>query len=454
MNNDISTISHKQGVDTPQPIPSVVIVGAGFGGLRVTSRLRNAPVRVTLIDRRNYHLFQPFLYQVATAALGPTDIAQPIRAILRGQKNLDFRVAEVAGVDLEARKLHLDAGDLAYDFLVIAVGGQMNYFGNRSLSRHAFGLKDLDDAVRIRNHVLNMFELAVHEKDPEIRRALLTFVIVGGGPTGVECAGAFSELIRLVLVKDYLGVSMKDVRVVLLEADNKLLSMMPEGLREAAAETLWSKYVEVRFGAHVSDYDGQSVTLKSGEKIPAHTMVWAAGVRAEELAAKLGSPVDRLGRVKVGRTLQLPNHPEVFVIGDAASPEDGNGQGLPMVAPVAIQEGELAARNILRTVGKQPLEEFKYKDPGALATIGRNAAVARLGRLHLRGFFAWIMWLGVHIVFLIGFRNRLLVLINWAWDYFFTDRPIRLIMHDGNCPWTRVFREELRPGAPPAGQER
>jgi NADH dehydrogenase len=246
---------------------------------------------------------------------------------------------------------------------------------------------------------------------------------------------------------------MKDVRIVLLEADDKLLAMMPESLREAAAKTLWSKHVEVRFGAHVADFDGQCVTLKSGEIIPAHTMVWAAGVRAEELTAKLGLPADQLGRVKVGRTLQLPGYPEVFVIGDSASPEDGDGQGLPMVAPVAIQEGELAARNISRAVRKQPLEEFKYKDPGTLATIGRNAAVAHLGRLHFRGSFAWVMWLAVHIVFLIGFRNRLLVLINWAWDYFFADRPIRLIMHDGNCPRARVFREQLRRSAPPVDKE-
>ena len=321
MGRYLVAISDKRG----RLLPKVVIVGAGFGGLRVTSRLRNAPVRVTLIDRRNYHLFQPLLYQVATAALGPTDIAQPIRAILRGQKNLEFRVAQVAGINLETKTLRLDAGEVAYDFLVIAVGGQTNYFGNRSLAQHAFGLKDLDDAVRIRNHVLNMFELAVYEKNPQVRRALLTFVIVGGGPTGVECAGAFSELIRLVLIKDYLGVSMKDMRIVLLEADDKLLSMMPESLREAAAKTLWSKYVEVRFGAQVADFDGRGVTLKSGEKIPAHTMVWAAGVRAEELTAKIGLPTDRLGRIKVGRTLQLPDHPEVFVIGDAASPRIRTG---------------------------------------------------------------------------------------------------------------------------------
>ena len=422
-------------------LPHIVVVGAGFGGLRVATRLGNAPVRVTLVDRRNYHLFQPLLYQVATAALGPTDIAQPVRAILRGQKNLEFRVADVTGVDLAARKLQIGAVEIPYDFLVLAVGGRTNYFGNPSLAQHAFGLKDLDDAVRIRNHVLYMFERAVYEKDAEVRRALLTFVIVGGGPTGVECAGAFSELIRLVLIKDYLGISIKDVRIILLEASDKLLSMLPERLREAAAKTLWSKYVEVRFGAHVADFNGQCVTLKSGEKIPSHTMVWAAGVRAEGLMEKLGVPADRLGRIKVGRTLQVADHPEVFVIGDAANPEGGDGQGFPMVAPVAIQEGELVARNITRAVKKQPLEEFKYKDPGTLATIGRNAAVARVGRFQFRGFFAWAMWLAVHIVFLIGFRSRILVLINWAWDYFFYDRPIRLIMHDGNCPWERCLRE-------------
>ena len=417
--------------------PKVVVVGAGFGGLRAVNRLRNAPVQVTLVDRHNYHLFQPFLYQVATSGLGPSDIAQPVRAILQGQRNLDFRVTSVGGIDLAARKLQTESGEIPYDFLVLAVGGQTNYFGNPSLAQHAFGLKDLDDAIRIRNHLLYMFELAIHEKNPEVRRALLTFVIVGGGPTGVECAGAFSELIRLVLIKDYPGINIKDVRVILLEATDKVLAMLPANLQEAAAKTLWKKYVEVRFGASVMEFDGECVVLKGGERIPSHTMVWAAGVRAVDLTAKLGLPVDRLGRIKVGPTLQLADHPEVFVIGDAAYID---GQPLPMVAPVAIQQAELAARNIVHVAEKQPLEEFRYKDKGTLATIGRNAAVASVGKIHLHGWFAWAMWLAVHIVFLIGFRNRLLVLINWAWDYFFYDRPIRLIMHDGNCPWGQCLR--------------
>lgn len=418
--------------------PKVVVVGAGFGGLCVVNRLRHAPVHVTLVDRRNYHLFQPFLYQVATAGLGPSDIAQPVRAILRRQRNFDFRVTDVGGIDLAARKVQTESGEVSYDFLVLAVGGQTNYFGLPALAQHAFGLKDLDDAIRIRNHLLYMFEQAIHETNPELRRALLTFVIVGGGPTGVECAGAFSELIRLVLIKDYPGINIKDVRVILLEASDKLLSMFPEKLRDAAAQTLWKKYIEVRFGASVMEFDGGCVVLKGGERIPSHTMVWAAGVRAADVTSKLGLPVDRLGRIKVGQTLQLADHPEVFVIGDAACIE---GRALPMVAPVAIQQGEIAARNIVHALKKRPPEEFRYRDKGSLATIGRNAAVAHLGKIQLHGWFAWAMWLAVHIVFLIGFRNRLLVLINWTWDYFFYDRPIRLIMHDGNCPWNKCLRQ-------------
>jgi len=413
---------------------NVVVVGAGFGGLRVASSLRKAAVHITLVDRRNYHLFQPLLYQVATAGLGPTDIAQPVRAILREQRNLDFRLAEMTGVDFAAKMLKTSTGNIPYDVLVLAVGGETNYFGMTTLGEHAFGLKDLDDAVRIRNHLLYMFERAVHEPDAEIGKALLTFIVVGGGPTGVECAGAFSELIRLVLVKDYLGLNIKDVRIILLEATDKVLPMFPEKLRDVAVKTLWQKFVEVRFGASVSGFDGKVVTLNNGETIAAHTMVWAAGVRAKSCVDQLGQPQDRLGRIKVLPTLQVPNHPEVYVIGDIACPETGDGMPLPMVAQVAIQQGALTAANIVRTLKGESPKEFSYKDPGSLATIGRNAAVARIGRLQFRGFFAWLMWLAVHIVFLIGFRNRLFVLINWAWDYFFYDRPIRLIMHDGNCP--------------------
>jgi len=407
-------------------LPTVAIVGAGFGGLRAARALRDAPVRVVLTDRRNYHLFQPLLYQVATAGLSPDEIAHPVRAILRSQHNLEFRLAEVVKVDLASKRLHLSTGGLDYDYLILAVGGVTNFFGLDSVAKNAFGLKDIDDAVGIRNHLLKMFELAAQEPDADQRRALLTFVVVGGGPTGVESAGALSELIRLVLTKDYNGLNFKEARVILLEATDKLLSALPEQLREAAAEALWNKKVEVRFGAAVADFDGQRVSLKGGEIIPAHTLIWAAGVKAASLVDTLGVKQGRLGRVVVTPALQLPDHPEAFVIGDAAYLES-DGQPLPMLAPVAVQQADVAATNIKRMLAGQPPVEFVYKNPGSLATIGRNQAVAQLGKLQFRGFIAWVLWLVVHIIQLIGFRNRLVVLINWAWDYLFYDRAVRLI---------------------------
>ena len=410
-------------------IPTVVIVGAGFGGLRVARALRRAPVQVVLVDRNNYHLFQPLLYQVATAGLEPEEIAKPARAILRGQKNFDFRMIEVTRVDFAAKRLDTTAGPIAYDFLVLAPGGETNFFGLASLQRHGLGLKDIPDAITIRNHVLTCFELAMLEPDAEKRRALLTFIVVGGGPTGVEMAGALSELIRLVLVKDYPRLNIKDVRILLLEATDKLLPALPERLREAAGKTLWRKYVEVRFGATVADFDGRQARLKSGEIIPAQTVIWAAGVRAAPLAATLGLAPARQGRIAVEATLQLAGHPEVFIIGDAAYLEQ-DGEPLPMVAPVAIQMGESVARNIARQLRGQPLEPFRYHDQGTLATIGRNAAVAHVFGLQLSGFPAWVMWLVVHIIQLIGFRNKLFVLLNWAWDYFFYERAARLITRD------------------------
>jgi len=406
--------------------PNVAIVGAGFGGLRAARALRRAQANVVLVDRNNYHLFQPLLYQVATAGLSPDEIAYPVRAIFQNQRNLEFRLAEVTAVDFTAKRLSLSTGELNYDYLILAIGGETNFFGLDSVARHAFGLKDIDDAIAIRNQLLRMFELAAQEPDPDLRRALLTFVVVGGGPTGVESAGAISELIRLVLTKDYQGVNFKEARVVLLEATDKLLAAFPESLREATAETLWQKKVEVRFGAAVESFDGTRVALKGGEIIPARTLVWAAGAKAAPLANTIGVRQGRLGRIVVTPTLQLPDHPEAFVVGDAAYFESG-GQPLPMVAPVAIQQAEVAAENIQRLIAGRPPAEFVYKDPGSLATIGRNAAVAHIYGLRLRGFFAWIMWLVVHLIQLIGFRNRLVVLINWAWDYLFYDRAVRLI---------------------------
>ncbi len=411
------------------PHPTVVVVGAGFGGLNAARALRGVPVQVVLVDRNNYHLFQPLLYQVATAGLEPEEIARPARAILRGQKNLDFRMVDVTRVDFAARRLDTSAGPIPYDFLVLSPGGETNFFGLEAMRRHGLQLKDIPDAIAIRNHVLTCFEQAMLEPDAERRRARLTFIIVGGGPTGVEMAGALSELIRLVLVKDYPRLNIKDVRILLLEATDRLLAAMPERLREAAGKTLWRKYVEVRFGATVADFDGQRIRLKSGEVIPAHTVIWAAGVRASPLNATLGLPAGRQGRIAVEPTLQVPEHPEVFIIGDAAYREE-NGEPLPMVAPVAIQMGRAVARSIRRQLRGQPLEPFRYRDQGTLATIGRNAAVANVYGVQASGFLAWVMWLGIHIIQLIGFRNKLFVLINWAWDYFFYERAARLITRD------------------------
>jgi NADH dehydrogenase len=407
----------------------VVVVGAGFGGLRAARALRRAPVQVVLIDRNNYHLFQPLLYQVATAGLEPEEIAKPARAIFRGQKNFDFRMVEVSRVDFAGKRLETSGGPMSYDVLVLAPGGETNFFGLESMQRHGLGLKDIPDAIEIRNHVLTCFEQAMLEPDAERRRELLTFIVVGGGPTGVEMAGALSELIRLVLVKDYPRLNIKDVRILLLEATDRLLPALPERLREAAGKTLWRKYVEVRFGATVADYDGRQARLKSGEVIPAQTVIWAAGVRASSLNGTLGLPAARQGRIPVEPTLQVTGHPEVFVIGDAAYREQ-DGEPLPMVAPVAIQMGQLVARNIKRQLRGQPLEAFRYRDQGTLATIGRNAAVASVYGLKLSGFPAWVMWLVIHIIQLIGFRNKLFVLLSWAWDYFFYERAARLITRD------------------------
>ena len=409
--------------------PTVVIVGAGFGGLNAARALRRAPVQVVLVDRNNYHLFQPLLYQVASAGLEPEEIAKPARAILRGQKNFDFRMVDVTRVDFAAKRVDTSAGPISYDFLVLAPGGETNFFGLESMQRHGLGLKDIPDAIEIRNHVLTCFEQAMLEPEAEKRRALLTFIVVGGGPTGVEMAGALSELIRLVLVKDYPRLNIKDVRILLLEATDKLLAAMPERLREAAVKTLWRKWIDVRFGAQVADYDGKQIRLKSGEIIPAQTVIWAAGVRASPLNTTLGVAPGRQGRIPIEPTLQVPGHPEVFIIGDAAYREQ-DGEPLPMVAPVAIQMGRFVARNIKRQLRGQPLESFRYRDQGTLATIGRNAAVANVYGIKATGFVAWVMWLGIHIIQLIGFRNKLFVLINWAWDYFFYERAARLITRD------------------------
>ena len=406
--------------------PRVVVVGGGFGGIRAALAVSKFGVKVTLIDRFNYHLFQPLLYQVATAGLSVDDIAYPIRAIVKERKNIDFRLAKVTGVDFEKKSVIMDTGSVDYDYLVIAAGGMTNYFGIKSVEANSFGMKTLDESVIIRNHILSMFELAAHEKDADKRRAFLTFVVVGGGPTGVESAGALSELIYHVLTKEYHHINFKEARIVLVEASDKLLAAMPESLREATVETLISKRVEVRMCVQVTDYDGQRLTLKGGEVIPTNTVVWGAGVRAIDLMDNLGIEQGSMRRAVVNEYLQVPNHPEAFVIGDAAHFMQDE-RPLPMIAPVAMQQADVAAKNINNLLKNKELKAFKYRDVGSMATIGRNAAVVQMGNFKTHGFFAWVIWCFVHVLRLINFRNRAVVFSKWVWDYLVYERVVRII---------------------------
>jgi NADH dehydrogenase len=407
--------------------PRVVIAGAGFGGLTCARALKKAPVDVLLVDRNNYHLFTPLLYQVASAVLDPGEIARPVRQLIRPLRNADFLLANITGADFEQRQLLTERGPLAYDYLVLASGSQSDYFGSASLLQHAFGLKELDEGLAVRNRILMRFEEARWTADREHRRTLLTFAVVGGGPTGVEMAGALSELIHLVLAKDYRDLDLGLVRVVLLEAAGSLLGTFAEPLRDAARKSLEKKGVEVLLKAKVADVTATSIRLADGHEIPASTVIWTAGVRASELGSDLGLPLARQRRVEVLPTLQVNGHPDVFVIGDLAGATDG-GIPLPMLIPVAMQEGRHVAatiRDLLRGYGAT---NFDYKDPGIMATIGRNSAVAQLGPVRLTGFLGWLMWLTVHLVNVVSFRSRVVVLVNWAWDYLFFDRPIRLIV--------------------------
>ena len=407
----------------------IVIIGAGFGGLRVAQKLAGRPVDVTVIDKRNYHLFQPLLYQVATAGISPHEIAYPVRAIFQRQKNFEFLMRRVNGVDFESQTVLTDQGDVTYDYLVIAAGASVNFFGNASLEENALPLKDVSDAVDVRNHVLRVFELAAQEQDEDKRQALLTFVAVGGGPTGVETAGALSELIRLVLRRDYPRLDLSNVRVLLLEAADAVLAGLPPVLQQSTIQELSNKHVEVHLKARVKNYDGQVITLADDTQIPTRTVLWSAGVQAASLMGKLGLEQVHSGRVRVLPTLQLPEHPNVYVIGDAAYLEE-HDKALPMVATVATQQGVRAAENILADMREKPLKAFAYRDLGTMTTIGRNAAVAHSFGMNFRGILAWMVWLVVHLIGLIGFRNRLIVLINWAWDYFFYDRAVRLITRE------------------------
>ncbi|MDX1378169.1 MAG: NAD(P)/FAD-dependent oxidoreductase [Anaerolineales bacterium] len=411
-------------------LPHVVIIGAGFAGLTAAKKLRNAPVRITLVDKNNYHLFQPLLYQVAIAGLVPSQVAYPLRTIFRNQKNLTFQMGEVTSVDFASRFVKLNGSVIAYDYLILAVGGETNFFGMDSVKENAFQIKDIESAVATRNHLLKMLENASREADAEKRKSMLTFVVVGGGPTGVETAGALAELISHVMRKEYPALNIQEARVLLLEAGQALIASYPDNLRRATHRLLKKKNVEVLFNAQLTDFNGQRVSLADGTEIETDTMIWTAGVKAAGITDRLGVQVAGWGRVKSEATLQLAEHPEVYVVGDAAFLEDGNGQPLPMLSTVAIQQGKVAAENIQRAIKGLEQKPFRYKDPGLLAVIGRNAAVARIWGLSFSGFIAWMIWVWLHIYRIIGFRNRLVVLINWAWDYFFYDNQVRLITRE------------------------
>ncbi|KKM16193.1 hypothetical protein LCGC14_1688290, partial [marine sediment metagenome] len=401
--------------------PSVVIVGAGFGGLRVARGLSRTPVDVTILDRHNYHTFVPLLYQVATAGLEPEEIAQPIRRILRGVPNLRFRLNTVTGVDLARRVVTTDSGEIRYDYLVLAAGSATSYFGLDSLVQVTSALRDLDDAERLRDQILGAFETASAEENPDRRRQLMTLIVVGGGPTGVELAGALAELRRHALPHDYPDLDLSWARILLLEATDRILPDMPPDLQAKAQAKLGELRVEIRLGAHVAHVDANGVTLSSSETIPAGAVMWVAGMRAPPLAEAVPTARDSAGRLVVSETLHLPGHPEVYAIGDMAHVGDAETRPHPMLAPVAIQQGALAAENILRSLAGKPPKRFVYKDRGTMVTIGRNAAIAHIFGLRLSGFIAWLIWLTVHLVWLIGFRNRMLVLVNWAWNYFTYD---------------------------------
>ncbi len=408
-------------------MPHIVIVGGGFGGLYAARGLRHAEAQITLVDRHNYHLFQPLLYQVATAALNPSDIAAPIRSILRHQKNLSVILGEATSIDVNAKRVHLaDGAALSYDFLVVATGATHSYFGHPEWERFAPGLKSIDDALEIRRRVLLAFEAAEREEDGAKQQEWLTFVIIGAGPTGVELAGALSEIARQTMVRDFRRIRSDSARVILVEGKERVLPPYPPSLSASAQRQLEKLGVEVITGAIATEINDHEVCL-GDRSIPTRTILWGAGVQASPLAQTLGAPLDRAGRVLVEPDLTIPGHKDVFVIGDLAAVKQYDGSYVPGVAPAAIQEGNHVAYNLDRALEGQPLRAFHYRDKGSLATIGRASAVADMGKIKMGGFLAWIAWLAIHIFFLIGFRNRFLVITQWAWAYLTYQRGARLI---------------------------
>jgi NADH dehydrogenase len=404
----------------------VVIVGAGFGGLSAAKGLAGSPFDVTVIDRHNYHLFQPLLYQVATAGLSPADIASPIRGILARAQNINVVLGKVSGVDTVRREVIAEGHHIAFDYLILATGAQHAYFGHGDWAAFAPGLKTIDDATYIRRRILLAFEKAETESDPTERARLLNFVIVGGGPTGVEMAGAIAELANRALAKDFRSIDPRCARIILVEAAPRLLTPFDPSLSEAAKRSLEQLGVEVRLGAAVTALDNEGVSIGT-ERIEARTVIWGAGVMASPAGLWLGAEADRVGRVNVAPDLSVPGHPDVFVIGDTAAAPGADGKPLPGVAPVAKQQGQYVARLLIARESGKTVPPFRYRDFGSLATIGRSRAVVQMGGVKLKGFIAWLLWSVAHIYFLIGFRNRFVVATNWLWNYLTFQRGTRLI---------------------------
>jgi len=418
--------------------PRVLIVGAGFGGLRAARELAHLPIEIVVIDRKNHHTFQPLLYQVATAGISPAEIAAPVRWILRGRRNIEVLLGEVIGFDLDARLVKLPDDEISYDYLIVAAGASHAYFGHDEWAPLAPGLKTIEDALEIRRRVLLAFELAERQAAEGQPHVPVNFVVIGGGPTGVELAGTLAEIARQVLAHEFSHIDPRRTRVILLEGGPRVLPAYAEDLSRSAEEQLRRLGVEVHTSTMVTSVEPAAV-FAGDTRIPAAVTLWAAGVAASALGKQLGVPVDRAGRVLVNSDLSIPGHPEVFVIGDLAALKDASGKMLPGVAPVAMQEGSAVARNIERDIQREPRQDFRYRDKGSLATIGRNAAVAQFGKLHISGYIAWLAWLFVHIFFLIGFRNRIIVLIQWAWSYLTYERGARLITGDTKLPgWDRL----------------
>ena len=412
--------------------PKIVIIGAGFGGLFAARKLKNQPVDVLLIDKRNFHTFTPLIYQVATCALDPSDVAHPVRSIFRKQQHITFLMGEVTNIDYDARTIEVDnEGERrheSYDYLIVATGNTPTYFGNDDFRPFSFELNTLDDAVRLRNHLLKLFERAAWTADLEKRKPLTTIVVVGGGSTGLETAGAIYELYNHVLQREFPRAKLR-TRVILIEMLPHLIASYPENLREAARKQLESLGVEVRLNTKVVNVATDHVVLGDDTIIPTHTLVWAAGVQASTLAKMLHVDLTKAGRIPIHPTTEVKGRQNIFAIGDIAYLEDQNGNAYPMLIPVAQQQGELAAENILRRIRGEAPADFEYDDRGTMVTIGRYRAVAWIyNRVPLTGLIAWFAWLGLHIVTLIGFRNRLNVLLNWAWDYLLYDRSVRIIL--------------------------